>query len=139
MPQRPLMLITCRALASAIAMLATYGCGASTGSHFDFEQTAASVRMNTTPPEARVINIAAISRGEFHLDSSWEIESPSSWQEYTDAVRSRLPRDYEFKKTGAETAFFYKSLDRDSLTVEVKRISAGPPIRVQVTFRASAG
>jgi hypothetical protein len=86
-----------------------------------------------------VINVTATSRGQFHLESAWEVESSTTWEKYTDEVRGRLPSDYELKRTEAESLHFHKPLDGDSLTVDIKRVSTGPPVRVRVTFRASAG
>lgn len=120
-------------------MFSAIGCNSSSTSDFDFEQAAASIRASTTPKDARVVNVVATSHSDFHIESSWEVESNSTWKEYTEDVRGRLPSGYALKKAEAESFFFYKSLDRDSLTVEVQRISVGPPIRVRVTFRASAG
>jgi len=90
-------------------------------------------------PGARLVSSSQPSRRQWSLEVSWELESDQSWPSYRAGLERAIPAGYVAVPGSERSASFRKSFVGDTYYLRVEVLTAGPPLRVAVTFVAQAG
>jgi hypothetical protein len=96
------------------------------------------LRRSTLMPGARLTSEVPLERGDWSVESSWELETELEWTDYQLALERAMPAGYELRPSGDEHASaFVKELPADRLSVRVVVLSPGRPLHLRVTLVAA--
>ena len=94
----------------------------------------------TAPDGARVVGTAPWRRGQWTVETSWEVETVKDWESYRAAIgRAARSADYRQGPSGEAGASFFRPETGDTYYLQVELLDPGPPLRVRVSFMARAG
>ncbi len=94
----------------------------------------------TAPDGARVVGTAPWRRGQWSVETSWEVETEKDWPTYRAALgRAARPAGYQQAPSGEAGASFFRRESGDTYYLHVEIVSIGPPLRLRVSFEARAG
>ncbi len=106
----------------------------------DLEGLFADLQALTKPEAGAVEKQSQVERTKVSARAWWEIRTPSSWGEYRTWLAARLggPNGFHAKSENASLVVFSRELPADVHSLTVQVLEAGPPLRVRVTFEATA-
>ncbi len=96
----------------------------------------------TAPDGARVVGTVPWRRGQWSVETSWEVETGKDWENYRTAVeRAARAASYQPGPSGEGSASFFRpeSGGGDTYYLQFEVLGHGPPLRVRVSFAARAG
>jgi glycerol uptake facilitator-like aquaporin len=94
----------------------------------------------TAPDGARVVSTQPWRRGQWSVETGWEIETTGKWPAYREALdRAARAARYQPGPSSERGASFFKPETGDTYYLQVEILDHGPPLRLRVTFAARAG
>ena len=127
-------------LASATVVILAASCRHEDPRAATLDAMIASAEAATTPTTAAVVRRSPVERASSSARASWEVEARSgTWADYRAFVEQRLARARFVKRSaGDEEAAFAREETGDVEQVTIRLVSSSSPVRVGVTFTASA-
>jgi len=122
-----------------LALLGSIAFGCKAGDGFVVEHEIDRVRASSNTTGTRLVSATSPSRGASSVQASWEIESDQEWPAYREVLERALPAGYTASASGGHDASFTRRLSGDTFYIRVEVLSAGPPLRIRLTFLALAG
>ena len=104
----------------------------------EFEEQRRTVESLTLPTDGSIVTRSSSHRGTYFIAASWQIETKQSWTDYTRWLGDQLRSRFEATGTAEAAVHFVNHLPGDDHSVQIDRLSGGPPLRARVTFTASA-
>ena len=99
-------------------------------------QEHASVATWTLPPGAVMPAGSAVSRDRSGLTSTWDVTTTMTWAEYKIWTGSRSGTGYRQFRSYENHLTYIRRLPGDILLVDVTVATAGPPLKLRVSFSA---
>jgi hypothetical protein len=95
------------------------------------------LQARTAPLGARVVSESPLSRSDWGVKATWDVEVTTTWDEYVQHVRDGLI-GFSSSPPASGTADFVKTLPGDTYMVHIEPIGAGSPFHVRVSFSSLA-
>jgi len=101
----------------------------------EFRNLVAEYQRQTIPEDAKVVGTGEINREAYLIQTHWDIECAWSWPEYREWAKKQLRAKNVTLKEEADRNFSYSRVDHaDILTLRVKSLDDGPPLRLRIIF-----
>ncbi len=123
-----------------VILAASLWCCAGAPGEPDLDAEARTLRSLSTVAGTRVVGPADRRTTPASLIYTWELEGDGEWHAYRESLRTSFARRPEFRPTATDggSVVYSRTLPGDLHTVRAEAISAGPPLRVRITFQSSA-